>query len=78
MSRGHGHLHHQFTHIEAVCRERFPQLLGPVHAVGPHRLLHQVVEQLLDERGVNLLAFRQELRQLRAPANFAVSPARVS
>ena len=52
---------------------------GRFDAVGPHRLLHQVVEQLLDERRVHLGAVGQELRPARvAPANFAVSPARVS
>ena len=37
--------------LKPFAGERFPQLGQRVRPVGPDRLLHQVVEQLLDERG---------------------------
>ncbi len=48
-----------------VLGERPPQVGEPVRAVGADRLLDQVVEQLLDERVVRLLAAGQERRPAR-------------
>ena len=69
-----GDLDHQLADIEAVLGERFPQLVGLRRPVGPDRLLDQVVEQLLDEGVVRLLAVGQERRQVAAPRR--TSPSR--
>src|SRR6188472_4260400 len=66
-SRRHGYFHHQFTRIETVCREGFPQLLGSIDPVCPHRLLYQVVEKLRDEGRMDLRAVREESSQLAGP-----------
>ena len=47
--------------------EGSPQVGQRLGAIGPDRLLDQVVEQLLDEGGVRLLAAGQKRRQFLYP-----------
>ena len=61
---GRNNLHQQLADVELVLGKRLFQLGEPIFAVGPDRLLHRVVEQLLDERRVRFLAVGQERGQL--------------
>src|SRR5262245_23763299 len=61
---GCGHdLDHQLTDIERVGGEGLPQVGDLLAAEGADRLLDQVVEQLLDEGRVRLVAGGQEAGQ---------------
>ena len=64
----------QFLNVELVLCKILLQFVQPVGAVGKNGLLHRVVEQLLDERGLRFVAGGHERGQVLQPLNFAISP----
>src|SRR5262245_61804631 len=60
---GH-HLDRELAHIVITRGEGGTQFLQFTRAIGADRLLHQVVEELLDEGGMHLLAVGKILRQV--------------
>src|SRR5262249_41381534 len=65
--RGRHDLDRELADIVSTRGERCTQFLELARAERLHRLLHQVMEQLLDEGVVHLLAGGQEPRQLARP-----------
>ena len=62
--RNRGHIYNQLLDVELRGHERLSEPAFHIRTVGQHRLLHDMIKQMLDERVLRVLASGRELRDV--------------